>query len=313
MYYLMKDSGATANFSVILPGECNAACDFCFWKRNKAESPMFVQTLRWYLQALGSKITQISLTGGEPTISPVFNEVIEMLREFKNIKIVLTTNGHKLKSKVGVIAGVVKHVNISRHAVSDEGNYYVFKTHNVPDREALTELCEMLNKVNIDVTINKVIPHNYDDFGEFYEYIQFVKTIGASALALRKDYSVNSLDKVPLEAELGQAGTERSCPVCVTNSYLVKGVPVHFKMSLEEPSHSLPYIYEFVYHPNSLLSEDWAGKKPIKFQIRAQPTPIPTVNWSSASWSSGCGQRSFSNCGQVQPLGCGQRSIRSGC
>jgi len=136
MFYLKKESGSTANFSIILPGECNAKCQFCFWKRNAAESPMYAQGLRWYLQALGKRITQISITGGEPTISPVFNEVIEVLREFKDIKIVLTTNGSNLHTKLSVIEGIIQHVNISRHAINDKENNDIFQS-IMPTKDSL--------------------------------------------------------------------------------------------------------------------------------------------------------------------------------
>jgi len=300
MYYLMKESAPTANFSIILPGPCNAACSFCFWKRSNAESPMFVQTLVWYLQALKGKVTQISVTGGEPTISPVFDEVMNALRQFTDIKIVLTTNGANLLEKINVINGVVKHVNISRHAVNDDSNQFIFGTKSVPAKPQLADLCEVLNSCNIDVTLNKVISHDYNDHVEFDEFVRFIKEVGASALALRKDYSVNSLDSVPLEAKLGRTGTVKSCPVCSTNSYLYRGVPVHFKMSLEEPSEVLPYIYEYVYHPNSLLSEDWAGKKPIELQMRAPVVQQPKPSWGTPNFSygGGCGQVTFRGCGQ---------------
>ena len=164
--------------------------------------------------------------------------------------------------------------------------------------------CRQLNELNIDVTINKVIPHNYNDLVEFETYIKFIKDIGASALALRKDYSVNSLTNVPLEANLGRVGIKRDCPVCATNSYLYKGIPVHFKMSLEEPSAVLPYIYEFIYHPNGLLSEDWSGKKPIEIGIKPDEEIKPT--WGEVAQTP---PRQY----VVQSGGCGQRSFRSGC
>ena len=104
---------------------------------------------------------------------------------------------------------------------------------------------------------------------------------------------------------MGRKAVKRSCPVCVTNSYLYRGVPVHFKMSLEEPSAVLPYIYEFVYHPDAKLTEDWAGKKEIEFGIEVTKIQPAATNLSAfgrqinrayvggcAQTSSGCGQRS---------------------
>lgn len=292
-FTLAKKSRETANFSIILPGGCNAHCNFCFWERSKVESPMFTQQLAWFFSVLGKQVTQISLTGGEPTISPFFDDVIATLRGQKETKIVLTTNGANLKEKLPVIAGVVQHINISRHAIDDSENRRIFGTASVPSAEELTELCDIANTLNIDVTLNKVVPHDYSDKEEFEAFVRFVKDIGASALALRKDYAVNSLDPAPIEKQLGRRGVMRSCPVCVTNSYLFKGVPVHFKMSLAEPSTVLPYIYEFVYHPSGRLTEDWKGEKLIEF-VAPRPSRLPPPT-------------------AVVYSGCGQSGCRSGC
>ncbi len=86
---LEKNAAGTANFSIILPGDCNAKCKFCFWKRNRSESPLFLQQLAWYLDALGGVVRQISITGGEPTLSPWFDGLMEVLKGYPDRKVVL--------------------------------------------------------------------------------------------------------------------------------------------------------------------------------------------------------------------------------
>jgi pyruvate-formate lyase-activating enzyme len=301
-YELTKMSTGIANFSVIMPGACNAACGFCFWKRSSAENPMFAQHLAWYLTVLDTKVTQISLTGGEPTLSPFFDDVLQALRNYApNKKVVMTTNGVGLKEKLSSIAGVVRYLNISRHAVGDKENCAIFRTGTVPSAHELEGLCDTANGLGIEVTINKVLPHDYSDMAEFRSFVTFAKQVGASALALRKDYAIDSLDKTPLENSLGVAAVERSCPVCVTNSYLFRGLPIHFKMSLEEPSNTLPYIYEFIYHPNGALTEDWAGEKPIKIVAVAETKPLTASIRQRQTHVGGCAQTAG---------GCGQSSSR---
>ncbi len=291
MYKLLKKSGDTANFSAILPGSCNAKCSFCFWRRSYSESPLYTQQLSWYLDALGDKITQISITGGEPTLSPFFDDVMAALKG-RSIKVVLTSNGSNVEEKLPSMAGIVRHINISRHAIQDAENRAVFNTDSVPDKAKLAAICDMANNMNIDITLNKVVPQDYNNTKELLEYISFIKSIGASSLAIRKDYSCNTLELLPLETSLGQKGTNRSCPVCTTNSYLVKGIPVHFKYSLEEPSKTLSYIYEFIYHPDGILTEDWAANKRVQFEKQEEQTVFsPTRKWRSYSHTS-CGQTS---------------------
>ncbi len=298
MYKLLKDYAEGANFSIVLPGVCNAKCFFCFWERSQAESPMFLTQLNWYLDFLKGKITQVSITGGEPTLSPMFGGVMGALLG-RGLKVVLTSNGCDLRGKLPVMEGVVNHINISRHKLSYEDNIELFGTDTIPSDEELEGICEIANGMNIDVTINKVVREDCNNYEDLFDMISFVKKIGASALAIRKDYSTNSLGPIPLESTLGYSGKSRSCPVCVTNSYIVSGVPVHFKYSLQEPSESLGYIYEFVYHPEGTLTEDWKGEKkihiesfkPLKHVESEHPSPFrarPRKKFVGCGGQSGC-------------------------
>lgn len=275
MIKLTKQTIVNPNFSIVLPGECNAKCDFCFWKRSKSESPMFVTQLSWWLNEFKQSqnpITQISITGGEPTISPVFDDVMGLLEEYSDVKVVLTTNGTNLGKKIATIEGIINHINISRHAVDEATNQKLFGTKHVPDVKQLTELCSGANSSNIDVTLNRVVSGNYANLQDFDDYIGLAKTVGASAVCYRKDYSDNTLNPIALEQMLDSRKQSFGCPVCVTNSYIYKGMRVNFKMSLEEPSTAVPYIYEFVYQPDGSLTEDWAGKKKIEVQYQNAAT-----------------------------------------
>lgn len=298
---LIKDAGSTANFSIILPGGCNAECDFCFWKRSDAESPMFLQQLRWHLETLGSRITQISITGGEPTASPLLEGVIDLLADIKPEKVVLTTNGYLLRAKLPMIAKAVHHINLSRHKVADSDNFDVFGNQTVPTGDAIKEICKDANKFGMDVTLNKVVHADYDCIGEFESTVKFCRKVGASALAIRKDYSDDTLGSTPLETSIGYVAVRRSCPVCVTNSITYDGLPVHFKMSLNEPSDVLDYVYEFVYHPNGLLTEDWAGKREIEYtlptlrQLQSQSRRPSLILQERQRHMSSCGPGSLSS------------------
>ena len=124
----------TPNLSLMLPGWCNAKCEFCFWERaqlaNKFPQKEYATKVADFLDRLPESFRQISVTGGEPTISPVFDDVISVIASRKNKfnKMVLTTNGINLDQKASIISGVVDHINISRHHYDDELNNKIFKT-----------------------------------------------------------------------------------------------------------------------------------------------------------------------------------------
>jgi MoaA/NifB/PqqE/SkfB family radical SAM enzyme len=259
----MKLYNKTPNFSIIMPGDCNANCNFCTWKRCENESPDFLKNLEHTLDDMKEVITQVSITGGEPTLSPVFKEVLDILRG-RGLKVVLTTNGSGLRqSFFSRMRGVVDHLNISRHHEHDDSNMRIFSTKGIPSVLQLTYLCSAANVNGIDVTLNQVI----DDSSELYSLVSFVsfaKRVGATAVCFRKNHSLNSLDKTLAEREMKIIGFEERCPVCVTNTYLIKGMYTYLKTSLEEPSEHINEVFEFVFQPDGILYEDWNFRKPIK-------------------------------------------------
>ena len=82
------------NFSIIVPGECNAKCEFCFMKDTGEVSDNYLEELDQLLNSF-PKGHSLSLTGGEPTISLYFADVLELVKKYKHkfTKVVLTTNG----------------------------------------------------------------------------------------------------------------------------------------------------------------------------------------------------------------------------
>jgi pyruvate-formate lyase-activating enzyme len=259
----MKKIGKNPNFTVMLPGPCNADCEFCTWERCENEAGNFPERLKCHLDELGDTVTQVSITGGEPTISPVFSDVMSVLRGYPDLKVVLTTNGANLKHKFDDIKGVVNHLNISRHHYLDRENELRFRSESVPGGYDLTLLCKMANESLTDVTLNRVVPNNYDNDFDMMRFTHLAKRVGASGICLRKDHRDGTLDRIPLEKRLPGKSYVESCPVCETRTYLIDGMWVYFKTVMEEPSEHVDYIFEFVLHPDGNLYEDWGMKKPI--------------------------------------------------
>lgn len=257
-----KTINPAANLSLVLPGPCNADCSFCFWERNDAEEEDYGNAVYNQLIALddaGFSPTQISITGGEPTLSPAFDDVMEQLRGLET-KVVLTTNGAKLLQKIDKMSPV-DHINISRHAIDDDENYAIFGTNTVPDTADLKRLCKKANRNGIDVTLNRVIDSGLSSKQTVNDFIKYAKSVGASAVCFRVDYGAenNDMSMLPVQDYLGQF-KESGCPVCKTYSYLIKGMPVSFKMSVMEPSSvKIPEIYELIIQPDGRLTTDWAG------------------------------------------------------
>ena len=100
------------------------------------------------LDGLPDCFDQLSLTGGEPTLSPYFLEVLDVVRSRRNKykKVVLTTNGQKILDFKKEIKQTVDHINLSRHHWTEKKNAEVFKTKNVPGFKKLKEISRVFKK-----------------------------------------------------------------------------------------------------------------------------------------------------------------------
>lgn len=89
-----------------------------------------------------------------------------------------------------------------------------------------------------------------------------------------------------------------SCPVCKLDCKIIKGMPVNFKYSLNEPSKHVDFIYELIYQPDGIMYEDWNFEKPVEFINKAVKNISPQRN--TVSNYSSCGSsrtvKGYSSC-----------------
>jgi len=263
------------NFSIVLPGKCNAKCAFCFWKE-KPEDPNFLKTLKTTLLDKPKIFRQISVTGGEPCLSPQLVPVLKLLQQFKDAnrldKVVLTTNGSALLYKLSrhKCMSAINHINISRHSPDYMSNLGIFGTDFIPTDQELKEACEISNIMGIDVTINCVISD--DTQGALIpEMIRYAKSIGASHVSFRKQHGVN-LDPTPAEEQFKEyKSINEGCPICRTKWQIIDGMLINWKASIPEPINAPSFakgsmIYEAIYHPDAEMTADWKAEESIIFR-----------------------------------------------
>lgn len=267
---MMETYNQDPNFSIVMPGGCNAECPFCFnnnkTKPKSCSEIKFIIGLWERLRLLSKQFYQISITGNEPMLSPYINGVMEVCKEAKNeyTNILLTTNGTNLLKNPQRIIDGVHHINISRHHYDEKKNKDIFRgTYNITNAE-LTEIIDVYSRQGIDVSLNCVINNNTtQDFINFY--IDFAKIIGANAVRFRKENGV--IKPTPVEslfAENYPILWHGSCPVCRTDLRIIRGMKTYWKSSVLEPSeHITDTIYELVYDVDGKTYLDWNMKKPL--------------------------------------------------
>ena len=262
------------NFSIITTGGCSSSCSFCTDPFNVRPSPNYLRNLSEVIfskERLPSIFNQVSVTGGEPTQSPDFQQICLLLmsdkmREHPQFKKrILTTNGWKLGKYIDIVGDVFHHINISRHGIGDDENFKVFGGKNIATDEEIKEYCSVLSKKGVDVNFNHVYSTN---LGMEYvkEYIRYAKSLNVTKVTFRFDQNTNQMEMSELEQEVAEEYTQvesGGCPVCREACYLIDGMYVTFKNSCAEPTQELGgELYEIIYHVDGNLYKDWSKKFP---------------------------------------------------
>lgn len=257
---IMKNKTLTGNpnFSIILPGNCQASCSFCCWKFQTTPR-RYVDHLRRTLNKLPPEFKRVTLTGGEPTLSGYLGVTVDVLRDSRDWDaIVLSSNGAKLGDYTDLD---IDHVNLSRHHYDPKKISRIFNTSEIPSDNDVIDIIDKFNRAGIDVTLVALLCDQFA-IGQIIEYIKYARMLGASAVTFRTNCHDNSI-KAPKEMKwVSNYNTNDrwSCEACRIWTQIIGGMRVQWKAAKAEPSriHGIPY--ELILQQNCKLTTDWAGK-----------------------------------------------------
>ena len=241
------------NFSVIVPGDCNAKCSFCFWEYETPHKKYLARLKRVIKQLPEDIFTQVSLTGGEPTLNSDLSEIIRACKE-RFGKVVLTTNGTKLRDYIASKSSLPDFINISRHGKSFEECAKVFHTEFIPSDSDILWINKKLARTTVRSTMNVVCP-SFDKL-DIEGYILYAKSLQFSSLCFRKDHTKGK-DTTDLAYPVEYKNEN---PVSKTLGYEIEGMPVEFRSSELESTEVVDYCHELIFHPDGNLTLDWEGK-----------------------------------------------------
>ena len=288
------------NFSIIAPGSCNAACSFCFANEGKDTLVLneYMKALSDTLMNLPEPFYQISITGGEPLLSPYIVPILMSIyphkRKYTNV--LLTTNGTHLDKFYDYISMSVDHINISRHHYDEKENQQIFKgTYDVLDAD-IRHYIDLYSIAGIDVSANCVIDDT-TSINFIESYIAWAKTIGFAAVRFRKQNG--SLDKTEAEQYYRKHAVlwKGTCPICETTLQLIKGCKVYWKKSIVEPTDKTNDIFEVVFGPDGKMYADWQYKIPIEQREWCKPSSARSSRVTPNSSRGGCGNTIWNSCG----------------
>lgn len=239
------------NLSLIMPVGCNAKCSFCYWKKSTG---LTLSRFAFICKTLPDTFKQISITGGEPTLSDELIKYLKIARK-RFDKVVLNTNGFLLSKEH---FKYVDHVNISRHHFNEINNRHVFNSNSTPSNTKLKALCNFG-----DVTINCVLPDGFNNRLFIDKYIEFAKNIGAK-VAFRKYFnSLEILEHIDTDDTLINS---HSCPACLHRVHRINDVNVTYKYSVKETYEAINGIYELIIQSNGDLTFDWDGNNKLNYK-----------------------------------------------
>jgi len=262
------------NFTIVLPGACQAKCNFCEWeKKTVNEEKAFLAGLEFSLENLPDNFKQISISGGEPLLSPVFDKALRLINKYKNAnkfnKVVLTTNGNEFLNKfIFSRLNGIDFVNISRHAISDITNEEIFETKDIPNKYDLHLINSNLKRYCFTPNINCVVTDEMEL--SIFKWIDFLESVNVNSISFRNQYNDFSINK--MEAFLREndcISIMEECPVCETTIFKIGNYRIKFHKSSFEPTEvfeelpafGLDEVYEVILQSDGVLSSDWKGNK----------------------------------------------------
>lgn len=163
----MRDShGRNINYlRLSITNRCNFDCFFCS-SNSSLVHEITLQELR-ILSELFSQlgIEYVRLTGGEPTLREDLPEIIELFS--KRFRVLITTNGSRLKDFVKLFKRYNVHVNLSLHSLNDE------TFHKITQAKLKDVLDGLKNamKEGLNVKLNCVVSeYNVDEIPELVRF-----------------------------------------------------------------------------------------------------------------------------------------------
>lgn len=207
------------NFSIFIDDYCNADCKFCvaqlrYQHKNELYQKEHIKDVDKYLARLEEvlKIVRplnpsISITGGEPTLSPILTDVLKMIDKLGFRKRTITTNGSGLlniQDNDTILNNLIKykwdHLNISRASYNDKLNKGIMR-YNIEKEycsmEMLKEILSVCNSSDLHHRIScLLLKESVNSVNEIKKFIDFYASLGANNFIFRElmDYDKTAIN-----------------------------------------------------------------------------------------------------------------------
>lgn len=217
---------------VSLTDACNYNCFYCmpskavFTPKSRLLGPSEYRSLCGSLVAAG--IEELRITGGEPTVRPEFEEILEALGDLPVKRKGITSNGHLLGKSLGFLKRTGwSHVNISLDSL-DAGRFA--KITGGGDFRTVMKCIEKAASLALHVKVNTVVIRgvNDDELGDFASW------------SARSGIEVRFLEYMRIGPDLRRHGERFICA-----DEMVSRLAPDFRMKpVAAPADSTAFLYE---------------------------------------------------------------------
>ena len=169
---------------------CNAKCAFCI-NQKKDTNVVNVSELKLFLDEYSSKISSVSISGGEPLLYlKKLNELFKILKKY-DLKVSINTNGFFLERSIKILNKYkLSSIQISIHHYNDEINNSIFKVKTI----GFDDLKKIKSKNKY--VINCLLIKNYiDSYDEVINYLEQISEIDVAKVNFISMMQVNEFTK----------------------------------------------------------------------------------------------------------------------
>lgn len=294
------------NFSIFVDDYCNADCKFCvaqlrydhrrlIYNKDKLDYDDYMRRLDKTLKEIRPLNPSISITGGEPTISPKLLDVLKLIDKYDYRKRCITTNGSHLLDIVHgktILEFLIKrnwhHLNISRVSEVEEINKKVMRYNSNEgycSNEMIKDILSISNKSNLAHRLScLLIKDVIDSVGRMKDYIDYYSNIGADNFIFRQlmNYSQDAINKEKIdycnkhnvdlnniwesmgggfEPYLNLLGYYYYVEIYKYKGMIIASESADLNQQYKEFAKHPDIIYEMVFHPNGNLCGGWVDSE----------------------------------------------------
>ena len=212
------------NFSIFVDDYCNADCKFCvaqlrysqkklmYCKKHIEDNDLYLKRLDEILKIVRPLNPSISITGGEPTLSPIITDILKLIDKYDFRKRTITTNGSGLlniQDNDTILNNLIKykwnHLNISRASYDDKLNREIMRFNTEKEyctMDMINDILKIANNSQLHHRIScLLLKESINSVEEIKKYIDFYQNLGANNFIFRElmDYDHTAVNKEKIE------------------------------------------------------------------------------------------------------------------